>query len=166
MLLLLLLVVVVPLHRIKHYLETAAAGLGRCASCPYGTAEVIKAACCPDGRGCNEFGEPEVSDADCCAAITVAGSAEECPEYFLKNEHRIGTYSDCDGNSEDQLKKNLHTKHASHASPGGPAPAPETHELEVWAIVLLVLGGLVLVGCVFFQFCTMRSEKKEFARCD
>lgn len=59
------------------FLTTAAAGLGRCASCGAGTAEVVRDACCPDGRGCDSFGVPAFCDETCKATVTAAGKSRK-----------------------------------------------------------------------------------------
>ena len=127
------------------FLNTAAAGLGRCADCGEGTKESVQAACCPHGNGCNQYGEPDECDEQCKAAVTAAGTTQlqlslfhwqypksgaavtgepdSCPEYFLQNAHTQGTYVSCGGNTLADLRENLRQKQASRRH-GGNDPSP------------------------------------------
>jgi len=146
------------------YLTAAAAGLGLCATCDNDPRDVIRAACCPDARMCSEEGEPDTCDEECSAAVTAAGSAKGCPEYFLRNKYTQGTWVDCAGNSLDDLRKNLQRKHAAHGGGGEDPPPEETRSLPLWVVVAMVLGAAVLLGAVMYQLCTYKKERKEFAR--
>eukprot|EP01043_Picozoa_sp_COSAG02_P066314 COSAG02_NODE_10279_length_1979_cov_1.568617_2_plen_111_part_00 len=71
--------------KVVEYLTVAAGGLGRCASCGAEVAESVQAACCPEGRGCNSFGEPVICDEECKATVTAAGTLATAWRYFLMN---------------------------------------------------------------------------------
>jgi uncharacterized membrane protein YgcG len=167
------------------YLTAAAAGLGLCATCDNDPGDVIRAACCPDARMCSEEGEPDTCDEECSAAVTAAGSAEGCPEYFLRNKYTQGTWVDCAGNSLDDLRKNLQRKHGGGGGGGGEDPhgggggggedphggggggedpPPEgTRSLPLWVVVAMVLGAAVLLGAVMYQLCAHHAPPRTLA---
>lgn len=83
----------------------------------------------------------------------MAGGPDACPEFFLKNAHRQGTFVDCAGNSLEDLLKNLAAKHAAqhHSSPDhGVHPGVVC---QGWCVLAMVSGSVALVGAVMYQLC-------------
>jgi hypothetical protein len=118
---------------------------------------------------CSEEGEPDTCDEECSAAVTAAGSAKGCPEYFLRNKYTQGTWVDCAGNSLDDLRKNLQQKHAAHGGGGGgshggggeaPTPPPLCEEN---CVIAMVLGAAVLLGAVMYQLCAHHAPPRTLA---
>eukprot|EP01043_Picozoa_sp_COSAG02_P066315 COSAG02_NODE_10279_length_1979_cov_1.568617_3_plen_98_part_00 len=85
----------------------------------------------------------------------MVGGPDSCPEYFLQNAHRQGTFVDCAGNTLADLRKNLELKHAAqhHSDNSSPDETWFSEDEKPTLLIAMISGIVVLVGAVMYQLC-------------
>eukprot|EP01043_Picozoa_sp_COSAG02_P056828 COSAG02_NODE_6800_length_3354_cov_6.480184_2_plen_109_part_00 len=89
----------------------------------------------------------------------MTGSPDACPEYFLQNAHRQGTFVQCGANTLEDLWRNLEQK-AAHRHPTHGAKS--TNGLPWWIVVAVAAGCVALLSVVL---CRLRAPELRAFMC-